>query len=136
MADRETRTPRTEESIATAKALFIAAFRNAGVVSHACESACIGRTTAYKYRDEDEQFRKAWDDAEQLFIDDLEHEAFRRGKEKSDVLLMFALRNNRTKYQERASELEALLAIMRDEIQSLRERIAPPPVAEPRPSGE
>ena len=60
------------------KPAFLAALRVVPVVARACEAAGIERTTAYKAREADECFAKAWDDAMEHGIDLAEAEAFRR----------------------------------------------------------
>lgn len=60
------------------KPIFLEALRNLPVVRHACETAGIGRTTAYEAREINEAFAKAWDEALEEGIDRAEQEAFRR----------------------------------------------------------
>jgi hypothetical protein len=60
------------------KPAFIAALRHMPVVRHACEAASIHRATAYKARETDEDFAKAWDEAMEEGIDRAEQAAFKR----------------------------------------------------------
>jgi hypothetical protein len=102
------------------KAIFLKALAVSGVVTTACKKAKIGRTTAYKTRDEDEAFAQAWDDALDDALDGMEEEVYRRGvegvlkpvyqggkkvgsiREYSDTLLIFRLKAERPeKYRER-----------------------------------
>lgn len=102
------------------KAIFLAALATSGVVLTACKKARIGRTTAYKTRDEDEDFATAWDAALDDAADEMEEEAHRRAvkgvlkpvyqggkkvgsiREYSDTLLIFRLKAARPeKYRER-----------------------------------
>lgn len=84
-----------------------------GNVSKALEAAAMSRTAAYDWRNEDEDFRNAWDEVVEASTDDYEDEAWRRafdgveepvfyqGKNvgtinrKSDTLLMFMLKSRR-----------------------------------------
>jgi hypothetical protein len=59
-------------------ATFIDHLANGGTVSKACELAVVGRATAYRHRQGDEDFALAWADAEQESTERLEEEAYRR----------------------------------------------------------
>ena len=102
------------------KAVFLRELARVGIVGAACKKAKIGRTTAYKLRDEDADFAAAWDAALDDAADDMEAEAWRRGKtgvlkpvyqggkkvgsvrEYSDTLLIFMLKGTRPeKYRDR-----------------------------------
>ena len=99
---------------------FIAHLANGGTVSKACELAVVGRATAYRHRQSDEDFALAWADAEQESTERLEEEAFRRAfkgvrkpvhyqglvvdfvEEYSDTMLIFLLKARKPdKYRER-----------------------------------
>lgn len=60
------------------KPAFLEALRNMPVIRHACEAVGINRVTAWRAREADEEFSKAWDDAMEEGIDRAEQEAFRR----------------------------------------------------------
>jgi hypothetical protein len=60
------------------KPAFLAALRELPVIAHACKAVGIERSTAYRARDADETFAKAWDDAVEDGVDKAEQEAFRR----------------------------------------------------------
>lgn len=60
---------------------FLAALTEVPVVQHACDVAGIQRSTAYRAREADKEFRQAWDDAMEAGIDRAEREVFRRGVE-------------------------------------------------------
>jgi hypothetical protein len=59
---RTSRTPRRARTRATADwaPAFLAALRDTGMVSAACEAAGVGRQTVYDRRQRDEQFAVAW----------------------------------------------------------------------------
>ena len=50
------------------KAVFLRELARVGIVGAACKKAKIGRTTAYKLRDEDADFAAAWDAALDAFV--------------------------------------------------------------------
>lgn len=58
---------------------FLAALREVPIVQHACNAAGIERCTAYRARQADEAFAKAWEEAMEAGVDRAEQEAFRRG---------------------------------------------------------
>ena len=100
---------------------FLAAFRETGNVRLACEVAGVGRTSHYRWREENPAYREAFDLARQDATDVLEAEAHRRAVEGieepvgwykgvaggtvrrySDVLLIFLLKSLRPeRYRER-----------------------------------
>lgn len=81
---------------------FIDALAMTGTVSVAAKRAGVHRTTPYEWRDADEAFRAAWDDALIAWVDSLETEAYDRAMSGSDTLLIFLLKGNRgEKYAER-----------------------------------
>lgn len=102
------------------KVVFLRELARVGIVGAACKKAKVGRTTAYRVRDEDADFAAAWDAALDDAADDMETEAWRRGKlgvlkpvyqggkhvgsvrEYSDTLLIFMLKGTRPeKYRDR-----------------------------------
>ncbi len=103
-------------------AIFLEQLAGCGIVTHACKKARIGRTWAYKRRREDEEFAKAWAEAEEIGINAMEDEAMRRAvqgverpvfqngrqvgklREYSDALMIFLLKGKRPeKYKERVA---------------------------------
>jgi hypothetical protein len=60
------------------KPIFLAALAEVPVVSHACKVVDISYRHAYKAREADEEFAKAWDEAIEQGVDRAEQEAFRR----------------------------------------------------------
>lgn len=58
--------------------VFLAALREMPVVQHACNAVGIERSTAYRARQADPDFAKAWDEAMEAGVDRAEQEAFRR----------------------------------------------------------
>ncbi|RIV79561.1 terminase [Pelagerythrobacter aerophilus] len=84
-ARKQRRTSRTDR----ARETFLATLAETCNVSEAARTAGIGRSTAYEWRDEDEAFAAAWDEAEQEAADKLEREAWRRAVEGTDKPVTF-----------------------------------------------
>jgi hypothetical protein len=126
------------------KVPFLAELARTGVVLTACKKARIGRTTAYKIRDEDEEFAAAWDAALDDAADEMEEEAHRRAvkgvlkpvyqggkkvgsiREYSDTLLIFLLKGAKPeKFRERADVRHSgkidVSKLSDDELQSIAE---------------
>jgi hypothetical protein len=91
---------------------FLAALRDTGMVSQACEAAGVGRRTVYDRRARDRAFALAWADELERAVEVMEAEAYRRAvhgverpvtiagqrelvREHSDRLLLFLLRARR-----------------------------------------
>ena len=109
-------TIRTPEKRAT----FLQALKNFhGNVSKSLEAADLSRSAAYDWRNDDEDFRQAWDDIVEASTEELESEAWRRAHEGwlepvfyqgeevgqvrkfSDTLLIFTLKGRKPeKYRE------------------------------------
>jgi hypothetical protein len=102
------------------KAIFLKELEECGIVSHAAKKAGVGRTFVYEQRKEDTEFAAQWDEAVEVAMDGMEHEAWRRGRkgvlkpvyqngkkvgvirEYSDTLLMFMMKGGRPeKFRER-----------------------------------
>lgn len=103
------------------KAAFCAALvASGGNVSRACQAIDVARLTAYRWREEDPEFKTAWNEAKAAGMDALEDEATRRAfegidkpivhqgfitdtvKEYSDTLMIFLLKGGKPeKYKER-----------------------------------
>lgn len=78
------------------KEIFLTALRNAWSVRKASKRAGISRMTAYRWKGDDEEFSKAWDDAIEEGTDCLEEIAAARAmRGKSDTLLIFLLKGRR-----------------------------------------
>lgn len=78
-----TRTPRTPKKPRDWKPAWLVAFEREGMVSAACRTVGVGRTTVYDARS-DPEFAQAWDDIEAMTTDRMEREAMRRGMEGFD----------------------------------------------------
>lgn len=74
------------------KALLEALEKTLGVVTQACKMVDIGRTTFYKYYKEDEDFRRAVDDIENVGIDFAESQLHKQIQEGSTAATIFYLK--------------------------------------------
>ena len=84
------------------KDLFLEAYAELGTITHAAKAADIGRRTHYDWLEDDEEYAKAFADAEQAAVDMLEGEARRRAFAGSDTLVIFLLKGMRPeKYADR-----------------------------------
>lgn len=66
---------------AAKKAAFLEAFARLGTVTHAAKAAGVSRSLPYTWAGEDEEFKAAWEEAQQQANDALEREARRRAIE-------------------------------------------------------
>jgi hypothetical protein len=85
-----------DEARQDAKAQFLTALQATMSVTHAARAAGISRKTAYRWRDEDQEFAEAWAEAREAAIDDLEASAFEQAKSgKSPALVIYLLKCHR-----------------------------------------
>jgi hypothetical protein len=84
------RTPRAREK-------FLAKLAESCNVAASCRAANIGRSAAYQWRKEDDEFAAAWSEAEETAADMLEQVAWDRatGVDKSDRMLEILLKAHR-----------------------------------------
>lgn len=81
---------------------FIVALRERAIVYRACEAANVERHTAYCWRAEDPEFRRAWDDAKENTTDRVEESLFNQAVSgKNVVATIFYLKGNRPQYRDR-----------------------------------
>lgn len=84
------------------KETFLLFLSEGNTVTLAARAIGVSRQAIYKFRDNDDSFRKLWDEAIEEGTETLENVAINRGKLNSDVLLMFMLKaRNPDKYRER-----------------------------------
>jgi len=74
------------------RALFLTLLEETGNVTYAAAGASLDRSTVYRWRREDPEFRQAWTDANELGAYGMEDIARKRAAESSDVLLIFMLK--------------------------------------------
>jgi hypothetical protein len=88
--------------VLTSKESFLSALSKMANVSLACEESGVSRQTAYRWRAENEEFSKNWNQALDDGIDMLEGIALKRARESSDTLMIFLLKAHKPqKYRER-----------------------------------
>ena len=75
--------------------LAIKYFSIYGTLTKACECAHIGRETVKRFCERYPNFKKKWDEAYEIYLDNLEYIADKRAKEGSDSLLKFLLKAGR-----------------------------------------
>ena len=99
-AHRSKRTKSREEK-------FLATLRETCNVRESAEAAGVRRRRVYEWREKDEEFRAAWEEAEQEAADKLEREAWRRGVEGVDKPVTFRGKITTTykEYSDRMLEL-------------------------------
>lgn len=89
------------------KERFLAAFGETHLVSEAAKRAGVDRTTAYRWRQQDETFALAWADVEERSTEELEQVAVKRATTGSDVLLIFLLKARKPEvYRENTHRVE------------------------------
>jgi hypothetical protein len=95
-------------------AAFFNALSEGASVTGAAKAAGYARACVYEYRNADEPFARAWDDAVEAGTDVLEDVAAERGKDHSDTLLIFLLKGRRPeKFKDRA-QLDANVNVSGD----------------------
>ena len=110
-----------DENFTDAQRAFLECYREMGVIRRACKVAKVGRSSHYEWMEANPEYRRAFEDAQEDAADSLEVEVYRRAvkgvkkpvgwykgvaggyvRERSDLLLMFALKALRPeKFRER-----------------------------------
>ena len=85
---------------ASRKHIFLRALRDCFVVRTACEAAGINRTTAYRWREKDPEFRRAWESATEDAVDLVEETVFRRAVDGNDRAASMILKATRAAYKD------------------------------------
>jgi len=101
-------TPAHAKHIARQKATFVRVLRKKGVVRYAAQAAGICRQHAYKWRAEDAEFRRDWDNAIEDMIDTMEHSVYERalgrnGEKPDSLLAMFYLKAKRPAFRDKVA---------------------------------
>lgn len=96
--------PSTHRANITTKADFLSRLRAGRTVSEAAKATGTHRRTFYDWRDQDPEFRAAWEDAITESVEVLEAEVRSRALDKTDksshLLLMFLLKKHDPSYRE------------------------------------
>lgn len=102
--DTQSVRPSSHRSNSTKKSVFLASLRAGNTVKNAATACGVHRRTLYDWRDQDPEFRAAWEDAIKESIEELEDEVRRRALDSSDkyshILLMFLLKKHDPSYRE------------------------------------
>ena len=112
------------------KRCFIDALREEGTVYHAAIVAGIGRVTAYRWKDSDSSFSKAWDNALEDSADRMETSVYRKALGEPDskgrytggdpLLKMFWLKAHRAKFRDRlAVDVQAIQREVKEHLTAL-----------------
>lgn len=79
---------------------FLVAYRTLGTIKEACAVTHVSRQAVHRWRKDDAHFLEAFDQADIEFTEHLESIVLDRAKNKSDILLMFALKKRVPAYRE------------------------------------
>ena len=79
---------------------FLEQLRDGWSIAAGCRAAEVDRTTVYGWRDRDPDFAAQWEAAVEAGTDALRDVAVARGREKSDLLLMFTLKQRDPSYRD------------------------------------
>lgn len=91
------------------KSAFITALRKTPNVTKACEVAQISRVTAYQARKDDDDFRRQWNEADELAIDKIEQAGIDMAtamRPESAGLIKFFLQTRRPERYPNVSKVE------------------------------
>ena len=101
---------------------FLSALLGCGTVSEAARIAKVDRSTVYRTMRADANFKAAVDEARDVGIEALKDIAYARAAKRSDVLLMFLIKQADPSYREsyRAPEDESDKVSLRDVMNAIR----------------
>ena len=84
------------------KQLFLAGFRERGIVKGGLLAADISRATAYVWRSLDPEFKRAWDEVKELANDDVRESIYDQAVSRKNIVAsIFYAKHNCPEYQER-----------------------------------
>lgn len=113
---------------------FLDELREIPNVTRACRRLSLTRRLVYNHRNDDPDFKQAWDEALEEGIEHLEEVAQERAVDKSDILLMFMLKGAKPEtYRERFDHTSGGAPIATNPITVVEVHLAAEPVEE---SGE
>ena len=101
---------------------FLTALLQCGTIAEAARLAEVDRANVYRTMTDDVYFRVAVDEARDIGIEALKDVAYARARDKSDVLLMFLIKQADPTYREsyRAPEDESDKVSLRDVMNAIR----------------
>ena len=96
----------------------------------ACEKAGVSRSVVYDAREQDDAFRRAWDQSLENGLDHLEAQLHRRGRKNSDKAAMFLLAHRRpevfghtTQDANRTMRTDDVMILFQNLVRAVRVRI-------------
>jgi predicted DNA binding protein len=84
--------PRRTDLTPEKKTRYLRAVEQLGTLTAGCRAAAVSHNTIYQWREHDDAFMLAEQQARTTFADELEHEVVTRGRAGSDTLLIFMLK--------------------------------------------
>lgn len=84
--------PNSNKILQTKKALIEAMQKSLGVVTQACKTVGVTRTTFYEYYNNDPEFKKACDDVNDIAIDFVESKLFKQIENGDTTAMLFYLK--------------------------------------------
>lgn len=88
------------------KEVFLKCLANGDSVRSASEQCKVTRQTVYNWKEKDEEFKSAWEEALEAGIERLEDAAYNRALKGSDTLMIFLLKAKRPKVYSDKQRLE------------------------------
>ena len=105
----------------TKKKRFIETLAAQGTVSHAAEAAGVSRNTAYRWRQEDEEFAALWDEAHENAVDAVESVLYQTAMSGNIVAMIFYLKAHRPIYRDRLNiDIKQVQSEIEEKIAQLR----------------
>lgn len=101
------------------KRAFVDAYRSEGSIYHAVQVVGVGRTTVYRWLEQDAEFAQAVADSHEDSVDMAETSAFKKALAGDSLLLMFYLKAHRPKFRDKVMiDVNAVQEEIRDRIGS------------------
>lgn len=106
----------------TRKKRFTNALTAQGTVYHAAQAAGVSRQTAYRWRDEDQEFAFEWEQALENAVDGVENALYKRALAGEVIPAIFYLKAHRPIYRDRLNiNVEQVKSEIEERIAQLRE---------------
>ena len=117
----------------TKKKRFIETLAAQGTVSHAAaQAAGVSRNTAYRWRQEDQEFARLWDEAHENAVDAVESVLYQSALRGNIVAIIFYLKAHRPIYRDKLNiDLKQVQSEIEEKIAQLRQRGDMPPLVVP-----
>ena len=106
----------------TKKKRFIETLAAQGTVSHAAQAAGVSRNTAYRWRQEDQEFARLWDEAHENAVDVVESVLYQSALSGNIVAMIFYLKAHRPIYRDKLNiDLKQVQSEIEEKIAQLRQ---------------